>query len=98
MVKYIVITITSQSYSDYNKIVMSKKGLLLLLVGLYLVSLAGCFFCVRHYVREKDSRLYSEAINSLKSYFRGRDRIVVVEYSGEKVKSEQVPLENSTKM
>ena len=71
---------------------MSKKGLLLLFIGLYLVSLAGCFFCARHYVREKDAKLYSEAISSLRSYFRGRDRIVVAEYSGEKVQSEQVPL------
>lgn len=71
---------------------MSKKGLILLLVGLYLACLTGCFFYARHYVREKDARLYSEAISSLKSYFRGRNRIVVVEYSGEKVQSEQVPL------
>lgn len=63
-----------------------------MLAGLYLACLAGCFFYARHYVREKDARLYNEAISSLKSYFRGRDRIVVVEYSGEKVQSEQVPL------
>lgn len=71
---------------------MSKKGLIILLVGLYIASLVSCYFYARHYVLKKDARLYSEAINSLESYFRGRDRIVVVEYSGEKVKSESVPL------
>ena len=71
---------------------MCKKGIILLLVGLYLASLVSCFFYARHYVRKKDARLYSNAISSLKSYFRGRDRIIVVEYSGQKVRSEQVPL------
>jgi len=71
---------------------MKKSLIIVILSFLYLACLTGCLFWARKHVNEKDGRLYSEAINSLESYFRGHNRIVTIEYSGEKVKSQQVPL------